>query len=166
MTGDSPTGRTANDAWDGQLVDDEDQAPAPHESTEDFDAFWAAHRAQRQRPTATIRGVVVAVPDSIPLEFEDLYAQAQGRSDPDAYRRLIAHLFGEDTYVAWKAAGMGSAELQVVLAWGMANAAGRRMSFAEAAEFVATAEATKSAAGKAPRPNRAARRRRGSSGTH
>lgn len=164
VIGDGPTGRTAYEAWDGQLVDDEDQAPAPHETTEDFDAFWATHRARKQRPTATIRGVLVAVPDGVPLEFEDLYEQAQHRADPATYARLIAHLFGEDTYGAWKRAGMTTPELQVVLAWGMANAAGRRMGFAEAARLVADAEATKSAAGKAPRPNRAARRR-GSSGT-
>lgn len=166
--------------WQGHLVD-EHQAPAPApvpvDAVEDFDAFWAEHRARERRPRARIRGVEVLVPIDVPLAFEDLLTTLGSSSKREDVERMLAMLFPAGVLDRWKAAGMSGRELRVVLAWGMSNAAGKRIDFAQAVELVAKAEAKDAEQvarqhatggityrggeqGKAPAGNRAARRRK------
>lgn len=131
-----------------------------------FLAFWET----RARPTTRILGVDVVVPspDTVPIEFDALVERFKAVEPGDAaavgeqMERLLVVLFGEGTYETWKAhpqftRGM----LQVLVVWGMTNASGRKVTFDEAAELSAEAEAAKTS-GKAP--NRAARRTASSPG--
>ncbi|WKD36501.1 hypothetical protein [Streptomyces xanthophaeus] len=125
--------------------------------TESFDAFWASVA----RPTTTIiRGVTVAVPRDMPMLVEQRVEELQDSSSIDDIAELVGMIFGDDCLEKWRDAGMGLLEFQVVLAWGMANARGRETSYQEAFEMVQE----QAAEGKAPAPNRAARRSR-SAGT-
>lgn len=126
--------------------------PEPSRDEDDFLAFWTQHRPAEHR---TILGVRVQVPNEVPLAVEQLVEDLKGASSTDDVEPLVAMLFGPDVFRQWKTNGVTGAQLQVLFAWGMANAAGKSTSFAEAAELVARAEAE----GKAlATPNRAARR--------
>lgn len=130
-----------------ELVPDED----------DFLRYWAT-RPGKPAETRTIIGVTVEVPHDVPLRFNDDVAERIGSSDPDSVKFLLEGLFGADPLEQWVANGATGEQLQVILAWGMANAQGKPCDFAEAAELVAQAQA-RDAEGKAPVPlNRAARR--------
>lgn len=128
---------------------------------DDFLAFWEQHRAAAAPPeTKRILGVDVAVPTDLPLSFEDGSRELANSQDPADFERLLVMLFGEGTLQKWKANGLTSQQLRVLVAWGMANGSGKPTTFAEAAEMVRLAEEKKAqdeAEGKAP-PNRAARR--------
>ncbi|MFG2976305.1 hypothetical protein ACGFYY_25395 [Streptomyces sp. NPDC048331] len=120
---------------------------------ESFDAFWASVA----RPTTTIiRGVTVAVPRDMPMLVEQRVEELQDSSSIEDIAELVGMIFGENCLEKWRDAGMGLLEFQVILAWGMANARGRKTSFQEAHEMVLE----QAAEGKAPAPNRAERRSR------
>lgn len=128
---------------------------------DEFLAFWEQHRAEQEQPTTRILGVDVVVPTDLPLEVEDLASQLHDSGRREDFERLLGILFGPDTFEQWKRNGLTSRMLRVLVAWGFANANGRSVSFAEAADLVDKAEALKAerdAAGKATGPNRAARR--------
>jgi hypothetical protein len=130
-----------------ELVPDED----------DFLSYWAS-RPGKPAETKTIIGVAVKVPHDVPLRFNDDVAERIGSSDPDSVKFLLEGLFGSDPLEQWVANGATGEQLQVILAWGMANGQGQPTTFAEAAEIVEKAR-ERDAAGKAPVPlNRAARR--------
>jgi len=130
-----------------ELVADED----------DFLSYWAS-RPEKAVETKTIIGVVVPIPRDLPLKFNDQVAELASSSDEDDVKHLLTTLFGTDPLAAWVENGATTAQLQVILAWGMANGQGQETSFAEAAEIVEKARA-RDAEGKAPVPlNRAARR--------
>lgn len=124
-------------------------AKASHET---WDAFWEEASGGR---TEVIRGVEVRVPTDIPLAMEKRVEELRESEAEEDLAELIAMLFGDDVLGEWLNNGMGAMELQTVLTWGMAQAGGRDLSFAEALEFVRSGE------GKplGPKgPNRAARR--------
>ncbi|MGH3862504.1 hypothetical protein [Actinokineospora sp.] len=139
MTAHDPTGRSAGDAWDEHLVDDQDLDDTDVE-VEDFDAYWAEQRAQIKPRMARIRGVLVTVPTSLPLHVNELVHEMQHSKDPDDVAEVVSALFGEDTYDAWVDARMGADEFRVVLAWGMANGNGKAMTFAETTAMIEEAE--------------------------
>ncbi|MFD4740622.1 hypothetical protein ACFWNQ_25140 [Streptomyces virginiae] len=126
--------------------------PAASE-TESFDEFWASVA----RPTTTIiRGVTVAVPRDMPMLVEQRLEELQDSSSLDDVAELVGLIFGENCLEKWRDAEMGLLEFQVILAWGMANARGQKVTFQEAYDIVQE----QAAGGKAPAPNRAARRSR------
>lgn len=120
-----------------------------------WDAFWAEVNA---KPAATevIRGVTVPVPADLPLGFQQRVAQLQNSDRDEDVRELVGRIFGDDILDRWIAADMGARELQIVMAWGIANGGGRPTTFQEAYDMVVAAEAEGKEAS-AP-PNRAARR--------
>lgn len=118
--------------------------------TQSWDDFWASV----SRPeTTTIRGVEVAVPTDMPMVVEQRAEQLHDSESLDDIAELVGMIFGQDCLSQWRDAGMGLREFRVVLTWGMANARGRKLSFAEAYALAQEADE-----GKAPAPNRAARR--------
>ncbi|MCO1575032.1 hypothetical protein M8C13_04565 [Crossiella sp. SN42] len=135
------------------------------EQEADFNAFWAEHQAVREVPQAVVHilGVDVVVPTELPLRVQVLAEQLAGEDTPTALRQMLEALFGEDVFDTWVDNGLTTEKFATLLMWGMANA--QRVdktipvSFAEAAQMVADAEA-KQAEGKAPAgpSNRAARR--------
>jgi hypothetical protein len=130
-----------------ELVPDED----------DFLAYWQT-RPERTPDLKRILGVDIPVPRDVPLRFMDQVAALKNSSDPDDVRHLLTILFGTDPIDEWVANGATADQFQVILAWGMANAQGNPIGFAEAAELVEQARA-RDAEGKAPVPlNRADRR--------
>jgi hypothetical protein len=126
-------------------------AKASHET---WDAFWAEAISSR---TEVIRGVEVRVPTDMPLVMERRIEELSESEAEEDLAELISMLFGADVLDAWLEAGMGVVELQTVLTWGMAHAAGRDLSFAEALDLVREGDGAGKALGSG-QPNRAARR--------
>ena len=85
-----------------------------------------------------IRGLEVDVPYDLPLDFRARMEELSDSDNEDDVRELVAELYGPDALEAWTEAGMGSVELQVVLAWGVAQGEGLDITFAEAYEVVTT----------------------------
>lgn len=122
---------------------------APEQS---WDDFWTEVSSGR---TEVIRGIEVQVPSDVPLILERRIIELQDSEREEDIAELISLLFGTDCMEEWRQKGMGLREFQTVLTWGIAQAGGTEMSFAEAHELVKKGEG----AGKAPTPpNRAARR--------
>lgn len=128
--------------------------PAPGHET--WDAFWAEVSGGR---TEVIRGVEVAVPADVPMALEQRVEELRDSDSKEDLAELLALLFGQDVLDQWMDAGMGMLELQTVLTWGMAQAGGRDLSFAEALDMVRSGEAGKLPGPKGP--NRATRRATG-----
>lgn len=128
--------------------------------TDDFLSFWAEYQAQQDVPTRRIFGVDVPIPNDIPLAFEKQAEELQNSNDIEDIKRLLAALFAPEIFDQWMDRGLTNKMLSVLLAWGMSNASGSPIEFAEAAELVEQAERDKAAnGGKAPTPlNRAGRR--------
>ncbi|MET7759732.1 hypothetical protein ABZT27_34285 [Streptomyces sp. NPDC005389] len=126
--------------------------------TESWDAFWSE---VSRGDTETIRGVTIAVPTDIPLIVDRRVQELQDSAEEDDVAELVSLIFGIDCMEQWRENGMGLTEFQTVLTWGLAHAAGKPLTFAEAYDVVQNGEGAK--AGKA-QPNRAARRAQ-SSGT-
>lgn len=126
-------------------------------SDDDFLAFWTQHRAKSNPETKTILGCTVPVPTDMPLALQDMAEELQASQDPNDVDKLVSLLFGVGVYTQWKANGITDKMLGVLMAWGMANAAGQSTTFEQAAEMAAEAEAAKGKALK-PVPNRADRR--------
>jgi hypothetical protein len=130
-----------------ELVNDED----------DFLSYWSS-RPGAPVETKRIIGVDIPVPRDVPLRFMDQVAALKDSTDPDDILHLLEMLFGSNPLDAWVANDATGEQLQVILAWGMSNAQGNPIDFAEAAVLVDKARA-RDAEGKAPVPlNRAGRR--------
>lgn len=127
--------------------------PTGHET---WDAFWSEAMGDR---TTVIRGVEVRVPTDVPLAMERRIEELRDSEAEEDLAELLSMLFGADVLEAWMAAGMGALELQTLMAWGMAQAGGRDLSFDEALQMVLSGEAGKSLGPKGP--NRATRRATG-----
>ena len=108
------------------------------EQTEDFDAFWSAR--ERKQKSTTIMGETITLPPALPLQFE-LEARRLARSKRDQdVRKLVAILFGQDTFTKWAEKGMDLEQFQVLLAWAPQVIAGNDVTLAEVAEQVAKAD--------------------------
>ncbi|MEU7962363.1 hypothetical protein AB0D09_02670 [Streptomyces sp. NPDC049097] len=122
-------------------------------ASQSWDDFWAEVSPAR---TEVIRGIEVRIPTDLPLVVEKRANDLRESSDEEDIAELLQLLFGV-TLDEWRDAGMGLRELQTVLTWGLAQASGVDMTFAEAYETVLTGDGEGKALG--PRqPNRAARR--------
>lgn len=124
---------------------------------ETWDAFWAEVSGGR---TEVIRGVEVQVPTDMPLAMERRIDELRESEAEEDVAELVALLFGDDVLDAWVDAGMGALEFQTVLTWGMAQAGGQDLTFAQALDLVRTGGGEGKQVG--PKgPNRAARRATG-----
>lgn len=122
---------------------------------DEFLAFWRDHRARATQQTVRILGVDVPVPSELPMAITDAAEQITESNDPADLERVVAMLFGSDVYAQWKANGLTTGMLSVLVTWGMSNAVGQACTFEEAAELAQKAEE----AGKVRlAANRAARR--------
>ncbi|CAL9607599.1 hypothetical protein SUDANB95_05521 [Actinosynnema sp. ALI-1.44] len=144
MTTHSPTPQPADD----EIREDED-----------FLAFWRQHRAKTAKESKVILGVLVPVPNELPLALEDMLNELKDVDveDDEQVAPLLAMLFGQDVYGRWKANGLTTEMLKTLFVWGASNGGGRPMTFEEAA--VEAAKWTSESEGKArPVPNRKERR--------
>jgi hypothetical protein len=132
-----------------RAVDGADEA----DDTQSFDDFWAEVQAETTAKTEVICGVEVLVPSDLPLGFSIRLNELQESESDEDVRELVALLFGEGALEDWMDAGMTGRQFQTVLAWGVARAQGQAITFRQAYDIVSAAEE-----GKAPVPNRAARR--------
>ncbi|MER7363571.1 hypothetical protein [Nonomuraea wenchangensis] len=110
-----------------------------------FDAFWAEQlrkeRAEHgQQPTEVIRGITVNVPQDLPMRFRAKARAMRDQDGDDAFKELLAALFGVDVLDAWDKAGMGAREFRVILAWAMASGEGTPITWQEAYEAVMSKE--------------------------
>lgn len=114
----------------------------PEETYATFADFWA-EVTEESRETEVIRGIEIDVPRDLPLDFDDRFQSIN--DDPESaeedLRELITELFGVDVLDDWRAAGMGSLELQTVVAWGRACGNGQRITWREAYTLVTTGKA-------------------------
>lgn len=142
------------------MADDLSQVPDEDHEEDDFLAFWTQHRAQSKPATKKILGLVVEVPTELPLSFEDRYLELVDKSSDDtrAVEELLQLLFGQDVWAVWKANGLTTSMLKVLLVWGAANGGGTAMSFEEAVVKAAEWEAEADAGKAKPVPNRKDRR--------
>lgn len=140
--------------------------PEVDPTTDDFLQFWDEFRAEEDRPSTTILGVVVEIPHDVPLYFDDLQMRlAKSKADSESdearvlYQKMLTCLFGEGTYEQWNQTGLLTAKmLRVLTVWGIRNANGMRCTFQEAGQLVLEAIAEEATAGKPVGPNRATRR--------
>lgn len=130
------------------------------EEIDDFLAFLAEQDPTEVEVT-TIYGVKVEIPRDVPLLFnQKLIALDAGQADDDTVRELVEILFGSDIYNGWVLAGMTDRQFAIIFTWGMANAKGKRTTFAEAKKMLEESEAEERPTNRAER--RAAVRPRGS----
>ncbi|MFE3578708.1 hypothetical protein [Streptomyces vinaceus] len=118
---------------------------------ESWDAFWASVSRPK---TTTIRGVEVVVPTDMPMLVEQRVEELHGSDRLEDIAELVGMVFGQDCLEQWRDNRMGLMEFRVILTWGMANARGKELSFQEAYDLAQETVPE----GKAPAPNRAARR--------
>ncbi|MFC8432259.1 hypothetical protein [Streptomyces sp. NPDC057253] len=124
-----------------------------------WDDFWSE---VSKGDTEVIRGVEVRVPTDMPLIVERRVEELQDSSRQEDVEELVKLVFGTDCMEQWRENGMGLKEFQTVLTWGLAHAGGRKLTFAEAYDLVQKGEGA--GGGKAPTPNRAARRSQSAAG--
>lgn len=124
----------------------------PSTEPDSFDAFWDEVHGGRR--TTLIEGVQVSVPTDLPLGFQERYRELANSSSDDDAVELIEMLFGADAAKQWMAPPkIGQRKLMTVLLWGMAQALGEDVDFAEAYRRVQAGAVE----GKAP-ANRASKR--------
>lgn len=109
--------------------------------TQSWDAFWAEVQREEEAAhggprTEDIRGVTVTVPTGLPLSLTRRMEELQDSDRLEDVAELLTKLFGEGVYEAWVDAGMETLELQVVLAWAVAQGTGQDISFRRAYEIV------------------------------
>ncbi|MEV7243968.1 hypothetical protein AB0N92_22355 [Streptomyces sp. NPDC093248] len=145
---------TDTTAYDDDL---DDQAPAVGDPA-DFDAFFAEQDTSRPRQAFTLYGTRYVLPDSLPLMFTLQAERVQDSNDPADVRKMLGTLFGGDTLDVWAEAGMTDRQFGIVLIYSAANVrTPGSVTMERAAELHDDQERAR-ATGKAPAPNRAARR--------
>lgn len=125
--------------------------PSPIDDS--FDAFWEEQHGGLR--TTVIQGVEVVVPTDLPQGFAHRFNQLKDSGKDDDAAELVGMLYGEEAAKKWmEPPQIGTRKLMTALLWGMAQASGEDITFAEAYERL-----RQQLAGKAkPAPNRAARR--------
>lgn len=150
--------------------DDYDDAPPLDQAAADFDAFFAEEVAHRPRQPLTLYGKTYTLPDSLPLMFTLQAERVQNSSSVDDVRAMLATLFDGGALDDWAAGGMTDRQFRIVLIYATANVrTPGSLTMQGAAEL--HDQRAEQETGKAPAPNRAARRankpkskKRGSSG--
>lgn len=129
---------------------DHDNRPDEAESYDSWDAFWAEIEGDEKPVTETIRGVTVTVPTELTVRFTRRAEKLQDSSRVEDLTSLLADLFGTEPVEGWIEAGMSLLEFQTVLAWSIAHASGKPITFRQALEQVRKLSAAR-AEGKAKR---------------
>lgn len=134
---------------------DEFDEPQDDSRYESWDEFWSEVESAEQARTETIKGVKVTVPHELTVRFARRAEALQDSSRMEDVTSLLADLYGKDVVEQWIDKNMGLLEFQTVLAWSIAHASGKPMSFREALDQVRTLHAAKAQAeGKAKRRGR------------
>ncbi|WP_405561919.1 hypothetical protein [Streptomyces sp. NBC_01180] len=126
----------------------------------DFDAFFAEESATRPRQTLTLYGTEYTLPDSLPLMFTLQMERIQNSSDPDDIRKMLATLYGCNTLDDWAEHGMTDRQLSVVLIYSAANIKTPNSTSMQRAAQLHDEQDARKTEGKAPAPNRTARRKK------
>lgn len=125
-----------------------DEQENPHQT---WDDFWAEVSPPERREV--IRGVEVTVPRNLPLKFNRRLEELRDSTRDEDVAELVGMLFGPGVLDQWIENGMSAPELQVVLAWGIANGNGQDFTFRQAYEAVRAQQAgQQTGQGKASRP--------------
>ncbi|GAA1455466.1 hypothetical protein [Nocardiopsis tropica] len=120
------------------------------EERESFDAFWSEVKAKEKPRYETILGIAVRVPTSMTLRFRQRLDHVDmAATSEDDVREILGDLFGVDTIDRWISAGMDEEQLAVVMAWAMACANGRTVTWRDAYEAVQEGKAKRAAKAKA-----------------
>lgn len=126
----------------------------PNPIDDSFDAFWDEQTGGLR--TTVIQGVEVVVPNDLPQGFAARFAQLKDSGKDDDAAELIGMLYGEEAVKKWmEPPQIGTRKLMTALLWGMAQASGEDITFAEAYERLKNQLSGKA---QATAPNRAARR--------
>lgn len=113
---------------------------------EDFDAWREQQKAKRGRGRRVrIFGQLVDLPSSMPLGLSISMDTLSESSDLADVQEVVGALYGRDALDHWIAEGVDLFEFQVLMAWGIAGASGKRLTFDEAADLVVEAEKKKAA---------------------
>jgi hypothetical protein len=129
----------------------------------DFDAFFReeAAKGKRKRQSVTLYGSTYILPETMPLMFTLQAERVQASTDLNDVRRMLTALFGVDALDDWAENGMDDRQFRIVLMYSAANVRSPgSLTMQRAAELYDEQEAAKDAQGKAPAPNRAARRKK------
>ncbi|MEU8805059.1 hypothetical protein [Streptomyces anthocyanicus] len=129
----------------------------------DFDAFFREEvdTGEQKRQPVTVCGRRYLLPDSLPLMFTVGMERLQKSADINDVRKMLSPLFGRTALDDWAEDGMTDRQFRIVLVYAAANVrAPGSLTMQGAAELHDKQEAEKSAGGKAPAPNRAARRKK------
>ncbi|MBF8186319.1 hypothetical protein ITP53_11275 [Nonomuraea sp. K274] len=129
---------------------DEPQA----ETYDSWDEFWSEVEAAEERRTETIKGVEVEVPRELTVRFARRAELLQDSSRMEDVTSLLADLYSKEIVEQWIDGGMGLPEFQTVLAWSIAHASGKPMSFREALASVKNLHQAKAEAGGKARTRR------------
>lgn len=123
------------------LMASKKQNPAQPESQyESFESFWDDFAQNRVVPTVDILGVDVPVPHDVSLGLQQRVFTANGE-DVDGMVELMEQMFGEEILEQLMEAGVTGDQMVIILAWGVMNGSGEKVTFREAAErFYANAE--------------------------
>ncbi|MFJ8146979.1 hypothetical protein ACIQ6R_18155 [Streptomyces sp. NPDC096048] len=150
---------------------DDDQAGTGADMAADFDAFFGEEvgKGNRERQTLTLHGRTYTLPDSLPLMFTVGMERVQNSEDVADIRKVLTPIFGAAALDEWAEQGMTDRQFSIVLIYAGANMRSAGSLSMQGAADLYDRQAAAKAAGKAPAPNRAARRKkktgkRGSSG--
>lgn len=111
----NPAKRAQQEAAQAEPVTYDRADAADEYGTEDFDAFWSARDRKHRR--TRIRGHVVDLPASLPLQFEMEARRLEKSKDFEDVKRLVGILVGPDALAAWIKSGLDAEQFGVLLAW-------------------------------------------------
>lgn len=106
---------------------------------ESFESFWSDHTQNRVVPTVDILGVDVPVPYDVSLGLQQRVFTAEG-NDMEGMAELLEEMFGEEILEGLFEAGVTGDQMVIILAWGVMNGSGQKVSFREAARTFYSAE--------------------------
>ncbi|MGW2130459.1 hypothetical protein [Streptomyces coelicoflavus] len=138
---------------------DDDQAVTGADHA-DFDAFFREEVDTGERQPFTLYGRTYVLPESMPLMFSVGMERLQNSTDVNDIRKMLKPLFGRDTLDEWAENGMTDRQFSILLIYSAANIRTPGSLTMQGAADVHDKKAAAKDAGKAPAPNRAARRKK------
>ncbi|WP_408895944.1 hypothetical protein ACJ5H2_13590 [Nocardioides sp. R1-1] len=127
---------------------------------EDMDAFWNSQN--RRAHSFKLGGRSYTLPPALPLQFEFEARRLQSSKRDKDVTKLVAILFGQDSYEQMASDGVDIDQFRVLLAWAPRVLAGKKVTLAEVAAEVAKGDA---AADQDPSRRRNKRKRKSSGGS-
>lgn len=139
--------------------------PEDLDGVEDFDAWRREQKAKRGAgKRVRIFGHVVEMPTSLPLGLTIELDKVAASSDMDDIKKIVGHVYGPNALDQWVAGGADLEDFQVLLAYGVASAAGQNLTFEDAAAKIADLRAQEAKRGKAPKKANKKGKKRGPGG--